>query len=81
MPTRTLHFVGPDGRPIRGVKVQGLLALPRTMTIMIEGSEAEVLALGPGEERVVIATTNDGKYTASVVVSTNDPQPRTIRLK
>jgi hypothetical protein len=80
-PTRTLHFVGPDGRPIRGVKVQGLLALPRTMTIIIEGSEAEVLALAPGEEREVIATSNDGKFTASVVVSTRDPQPRTIRLK
>ena len=80
-PTRTLHFVGPDGRPIRGVKVQGLLALPRTMTIIIEGSEAEVLALAPGEEREVIATSNDGKFTASVVVSTKDPQSLTIRLK
>jgi beta-lactamase regulating signal transducer with metallopeptidase domain len=80
-PTRTLRFIGPDGRPIRGVKVQGLLALPRTMTIIIEGSEAEVLALAPGEERDVIATSTDGKYAASVVVSTNDPQSRTIRLK
>ena len=80
-PTRTLRFVGPDGRPIRGVRVRGLVAEPMTMTIVLDGSEAEVLALGPGERREVFATSNDGKFTASAVVSTADPQSRTIRLK
>jgi hypothetical protein len=79
-PTRTLRFVGPDGRPIRGVRVRGLLAEPLTMTIDLDGSEAEVLALAPGERREVFATSNDGKYTASAVVSTADPQSRPIRL-
>jgi hypothetical protein len=80
-PSCTLRFVGPDGRPIRGVHVQGLLAPPRTMTIVLDGSEAEVFGLEPGERREVIATSNDGKYTASAVVSTDNPGPRTIRLK
>ncbi len=49
------------------------------MTIILDGTEAEVLALG--ERREVFATSNDGKYTARAVVSTADPQSRTIRLK
>jgi beta-lactamase regulating signal transducer with metallopeptidase domain len=80
-PTRNLRFVGPDGRPIRGVRVQGLLAPPQTMTIVMDGSEAEVVALAPGERRLVIATSNDAKFTASAVVSTDDPQSRTIWLE
>ena len=79
--TRTLRFVGPDGRPIRGVHVRGLVAEPLTMTIVLDGSEADVLALAPGERREVIATSDDGKHTGSTMVSTADPQVQTIRLK
>ena len=80
-PSRTLHFVGPDGRAIRGVTVKGLLAPPNAMTFVLDGSEAEVLALEPGEPRQVTVSSNDGKYSASVSVSTDDPQPRTIHLE
>jgi hypothetical protein len=99
-PSRTLHFVGPDGREIRGVTVKGLLAPRNTMRLVLGsseaevpaevlalergfvlgGSEAEVLALEPGKPRQVTVSSNDGKYSASVFVSTDDPQPRTIHL-
>ena len=80
-PSCTLHFVDPDGRAIRGVRVAGLLAPPHEMTFVLDGSEADVLALEPGKPREVIATSNDGKYTATVVVGTDDPQERPIQFK
>jgi hypothetical protein len=80
-PSRVLRFVDPDGRAIRGVTVQGLVAPPRKMTVSIDGSEAEVLALEPGTPREVITTSNDGKYAARFFVGTDDPQPETIRLE
>jgi hypothetical protein len=98
-PSRTLNFVGPDGRAIRGVTVKGLLAppnamteaeglaigslerAPKQMTFVLGGSEAEVLALEPGKPRQVTVSSNDGKYSASVSVSTDDPEPQTIHLE
>ena len=66
---------------IRGVTVKGLLAPPNAMTFVLGGSEADVLALEPGEPRQVTVSSHDGKYGASVSVSTDDPQPRTIHLE
>lgn len=80
-PSRVLRFVDPDGRAIRGVRVYGLVAPPLKMTVVFDGSEAEVLALEPGMPREVIATSNDAAYAIRTIVSTDDPQPRTIRLK
>ena len=77
-PSRTLRFVDPEGQAIRGVQVEGLVA--PSLTIILDGSEAEVLALEPGQPRQVTASTIDGKFSASVFVSTDDPQPRTVRL-
>jgi beta-lactamase regulating signal transducer with metallopeptidase domain len=80
-PSRTLRFVSPEGRAIRGVTVQGLLAPKPSMTFILDGSDAEVLALEPEEAREVIVTSNDGKYSATVSVTTRDPQLRTVQLK
>ena len=80
-PSRTLRFVGPNGRAIRGVTVKGLLAPPHSMAVVLGGSEAEVLALEPGKPRDVMVISNDREYAKSFSVSTDDPQPRTIRLK
>jgi protocatechuate 3,4-dioxygenase beta subunit len=80
-PSRMVRFVGPDGRAIRGVRVRGLLAPPRTMTVVLDGSEAEVLALDPASPRQMTAISNDGKYAATVTVAADDPQPRMIRLE
>jgi hypothetical protein len=80
-PSRTFRFVDPEGRAVRGVRVQGLLAPPNGMTIDFDGSEAEVLALEPGHPREVVLTSLDGQYAAVAVVSTDDPEPRTVRLE
>jgi hypothetical protein len=79
-PSRTLRFVDSDGNEIRGVRVEGLLAPPHQMTVVFEGSEAEVLALEPGQRREVFVTSNDGKHTGRFRVTTEDPEPRTIKL-
>ena len=78
-PFRVVRFVDTDGRAIRGVAVQGLTATG--MTVILDGSEAEVLALEPGKPREVRATSSDGKFTAKAVVGVDDPQPKTIRLE
>ena len=54
---------------------------PKEMTFVLGGSEAEVLALEPGKPRQVTVSSHDGKYSASVSVSTDDPQTRTIHLE
>jgi hypothetical protein len=51
------------------------------MTIILDGSEAEVIGLEPGRAREVKVVSDDGKYSATAIVGTDDPQPRTIRLK
>ena len=61
--------------------VTGLLAPPHSMAVVLGGSEAEVLALEPGKPRDVTVISNDREYAESFSASTDDPQPRTIRLK
>src|SRR5262245_1115390 len=51
------------------------------MRTLLDGSEAEVLALEPSKPRQVIAASRDGKYAASRFVRTDDPQPKAIRLE
>jgi hypothetical protein len=72
-PSRMLRFLGPDDRPIRGVRVRGLLAAPNTMTIILDGSEAEVIGLEPGRAREVKVVSDDGKYSATAIVGTDLP--------
>ena len=42
-PTRNIRFVDPRGSAVAGVTVRGLVSSP--MSVILEGSEAEVLAL------------------------------------
>jgi hypothetical protein len=77
--SRPVRFVGPDGRPMKGVTVQGLSGA--WLSVTLDGSEAEVIGLAPGKPREVIATSADGKLSARAVVSANDPQPKTIKLE
>ena len=79
-PSRMLRFVDPDGRAIRGVTVQGLVPMEGTK-IVLDGSEVEILGLEPGKSRPLIAFSNDGKYAVKTSVSTDDPQPKFIRLE
>jgi hypothetical protein len=79
-PSRVLRFVDPEYRAIRGVSVTGLVPSPWRITVVVDGSEIEALALEPGKPRELTATSNDGKFIARFSVGTDDPQPRTIRL-
>lgn len=78
--SRLLRFVGPDGRPIHGVTVRGLVYPAETLSVTLDGSEAVVLGLRPGQTREVVATSSDGKYGATTTVGANDRTPMTIQL-
>ncbi|MDB5301681.1 MAG: blaR1 3, partial [Phycisphaerales bacterium] len=78
-PSRVLRFTDPDGRAIRGVTVQGLVDSP--MTVVLDGAEAQALALEPGKPRQMTAISNDGKYAGRTTVGAEDMQPMTIRLE
>jgi hypothetical protein len=79
-PSRTLRFVDPDGRAIRGVRVRGLVPM-EGIQVLLDGSEVEMLGLEPGKPRRLIVSSTDGKYATNTVVGTDDPQPKTIRLE
>ena len=82
-PSRLLRFVGPDGRPVRGVTVAGLLPPPLPMT-SLEGSEAEALALDPSHPRPLLALSHDGRYFARDVIDSTGVvpmPPKTIVLE
>jgi hypothetical protein len=80
-PSRSTCFVGADGRLVRGLRVQGLLAPPWHPTVILEGSEAEVLALDPARPREVNASSSDGRYYAITLVRASDTQPKIIELR
>ena len=80
-PTRQLRFVDPDGHAIPGVTVHGLVGDPWEWRLVFDGAEAEAVGLEPGKPRELIATSNDRKYAGMASVSTDDPQPKTIRLE
>jgi hypothetical protein len=77
-PSRHVQFVGPDDKPISGVTIQGLVAQP--MRVILEGSEADVLGLEPGEPREIVASSSDKKYVVRNFISTDDPQPVKMKL-
>jgi hypothetical protein len=78
-PTCKLQFVGPEGHPIKGVRVQGLVATP--MTVVLDGSEAEAIGLETGKDRQLQVTSGDGKLIARALISTDDLLPKTIWLQ
>ena len=51
------------------------------MSVILEGSEAEVLALEPDKPRNIVATSNDGKYVARTTISMTDPAMKTIPME
>ena len=78
-PTRNIRFVDPGGKAVAGVTVRGLVAPP--MSVILEGSEAEVLALEPEKPRNIVATSNDGKYVARTTISMTDLPMKTIPME
>ncbi len=84
-PSRRVRFVDPRGRRLKGAMVAGLASSvsgfacgPR---ILLEGADAEVLAIEPGKPRELTALSRDGKLIGRSFVSAEDSQPQTIRLQ
>jgi beta-lactamase regulating signal transducer with metallopeptidase domain len=78
-PTRNIRFGDPNGNVVAGVTVRGLVTSP--MSVILEGSEAEVLALEPDKPRDIVAISNDGKYVARTSISATDPPTKTIPME
>ena len=76
---RKVRIVGPDGNPMRGATVHGLVE--GWLGVAFDGSEAEVIGLVPGRPREVTVTSADGKHSALAVIRADDPQPKTIKLE
>jgi hypothetical protein len=80
-PSRLLRFVGPDGNAMRGVMVDGLVSSEHHIQVVLDGSEAEAIALEADNPRQILAISSDGKYIVRDRVLINDPEPKTIRLE
>lgn len=82
--TRVVRFVDRDGRPLEGVTVQGLVAQHRSMRVVAEGAQIEVVGLQPGERRELLATTStaEGRVTLAgrTFVEADVEQPLEVRL-
>jgi hypothetical protein len=79
-PTRVLRFVDPDGQPVRGLAVRGLLGVPWAAA-EVEGPEAEATGLDPDRPREILAVSNDGRFHARTSVAVGPEGPSTIRLE
>ncbi|MBL9122707.1 MAG: carboxypeptidase regulatory-like domain-containing protein [Planctomycetaceae bacterium] len=81
-PARLLRFVGPDGRPMPNLFVQGLAPVENLggMRVVVEDAEAELSKLEWGKPREVIAVSLDGRHIGQATVDVLDPLPTTIAL-
>ncbi len=75
-----VRFVGPDGLPVAGVTVTGLLPAPLPM-VEVAGAEVEAIGIDPARPRSILALSHDGRFAARAVVrATHPPTPQTIQL-
>lgn len=66
--SRKLQFRDPEGRPVRGVIVRGLISGGFSQEVSVEGDEAEAMGLDPLRPREIIAVSVDQRYRARVKV-------------
>jgi hypothetical protein len=79
-PTRRIRFVDPDGRPVRGALVVGLTSSPHHQVIL-DGDEAEILALDPTRERRLSALSPDGRLWVETTLRADAAEPITVRMR
>jgi RNA polymerase sigma factor (sigma-70 family) len=77
--TQTCKVVGPDGKPLQGATVLGLLAFGGSATLKDDSCTA--LALNPDRPRTVVLVHPGRKLAGSAVVSGKEPGPVTVRLQ
>jgi RNA polymerase sigma factor (sigma-70 family) len=71
--------LGPDGKPVRGVKVVGLTALRHSE--LLEGASFTVTGLNPQGSRELFFQHRDKKLGKVVTVLANAAQPVTVKLE
>jgi hypothetical protein len=79
-PSRILRFIDPEGQPVKGITVRGLIEWP-LQAVVLKGSEGEAMALDPVRPRDVLVLTNDGRYFGRARVAADETTPLTIRLE
>jgi hypothetical protein len=77
--TRRVRFVDPEGRPVRGVVVNGLTSSPDHQ-VVLDGNETEVIGLDPQGERRLAASSPDGRYSVDTTIWPDSEEPVTIQM-
>jgi hypothetical protein len=82
-PSRQLNFVDPDGRPLAGAIVQGLVvgSWGPGHKAVVEGSEVDVVGLDPTEPREIVATSADRQFIGTSLITGDSMEPVTIQLE
>jgi hypothetical protein len=80
-PARTLRgrVVGPDGKPLCGVTVRGLSAIPDDD--VLEGASFAVMGLNPRRMRDLVFLHRDKALGKSLSIRGDEPQPLTVQLE
>jgi RNA polymerase sigma factor (sigma-70 family) len=77
--TQTCKVVGPDGAPVIGARVAGLLAFGGVATL--RGDTFTALALNPAQPRTVAVFHAGRRLAGSVVLRGDEAGPVTVRLR
>jgi RNA polymerase sigma factor (sigma-70 family) len=77
--TRTLHLQDSDGKPLTGVIVSGIDAMPESRALL-KTATCPVLALEPKQPRQLAFLHPERKLFAMATVRGDDQEPRTLRL-
>ena len=85
--SRPIRFVDPNGDPIHGLEVKGLVSNVRKrdgdidpLAITIKGDQTELVAIATDTPRRIVAASKNGQFYADVQVEHGDLQPLTVQL-
>ena len=78
--TRRVRLVGPDGEPVRGATVSGLIAREHDRPVILEGDGFEALALDPTRPRPGFALSADGRLSAGFELVGDPAEPLVVRM-
>lgn len=83
-PSQAIRFVNPDGQPIAGMQVHGLLPRDRYGRIHglgIPDFESVAYGVSAGEQRRIVAISNDGKFGVATSISGIRDSPVIITMQ
>jgi RNA polymerase sigma factor (sigma-70 family) len=76
--TRTGTVVDPQGKPLTGVRVQGLHAIGGSK--LLAGSSFKALALNPAQPRTIVFAHKERKLVGALRLGGDEKEPVTVRL-